>query len=234
MKNLRLSLSFAVVLLTITTTLKAQNSKDIMYKAYLLNSEALWKQSVTHAPNSWEKALASYGLLNNTMATRNEELFDNHVDTMFDLLEELENNKTYKASALALKSALYGFIMGYSPWKGMYYGPKSSAAIDEALELTETSGIVWMVKAGSLFYTPETFGGDKIQAEKAYEKSIQNFEAENDTTNNWIYLNALANLGKTYQANGKKEQAIATYKKALEIEPAFTWVSKVLLPEAQK
>lgn len=234
MKNLKFTFLLAIVFSAGVYPLQAQNSKELMYKAYLLNSEALWKQAISHTNDTWEKALASYGLLNNTMATQNEEVFDDYLDTTLDLLEGLENDKIHKAEALALRSSTYGFIMGYSPWKGMYYGSKSSSAIDKALEITENSGIVWMVKGSSLFYTPETFGGDKLEAEKAFEKSIQSFEAKGDVSNNWLYLNALASLGKTYNANGKKELAIATYEKALAIEASFTWVSKVLLPQAKK
>ncbi len=228
-----------IVLLTLLLglgiySLTAQNKNETTYKAYLFNSEALWKQAIVKAKNPWQKALAHYGLLSNTMSDQNEDLFDEYVDITLNLLEDLEETNGYKADVNALRSSIYGFIMGYSPWKGMIYGPKSSSAIEKALKLGENSGIVWMVQGGSLFYTPESFGGDKVEAEKAYEKSILLFESANDTTNNWLYLNSLANLGKVYHTNGKKDKAIAIYHKALKMEPEFNWVSKVLLPQAQK
>lgn len=235
MKNLiKKIVVFAFIVGASISSLSAQNNNETTYKAYLISSEALWKQAVVKSPDPWQKALAHYGLLNNTMINQNEDLFDDYVDTALDLLKDLEESEKHKANSLALRSSIYGLIMGYSPWKGMYYGPKSSSAIEEALELSKTSGIVWMVRGGSLFYTPEAFGGDKIEAEKAFEKSISQFEAAGDTTNNWLYLNSLANLGKTYHANGKKDKAIAIYQKALSIEPEFNWVSKSLLPQAQK
>lgn len=228
-----LILTFSVYL-TFIFQLSAQNTDQTSYTAFLLNSEALWERASEQAKDPWQKALALYGLLNGTMATQNEKLFDKYLEDTFALLEELETQEVHKANALALRSSVYGFIMGYSPWKGMYYGPKSSAAIEQALKLTESSGIVWMVKGNSLFYTPETFGGNKIEAENALEKSVRQFELAGDTTNNWLYLNAMAALGKTYHANGKKAKAIDTYQKALLVEPGFNWVSKVLLPQAKK
>ncbi|MBK6263577.1 tetratricopeptide repeat protein [Marivirga sp. S37H4] len=232
-------LKFALMLVVfnmILTGVKAQ-VKTTMYKAYLTNSEALWKQAFNQASsgnNPEQLAHAYYGLLNNAMASKNEELFDFHIDKAIEYLEKLEEQNTHKAEAMALRSSLYGFIMGFSPWKGMYYGPKSGSAIEGALKLDKESGIVWMVKAFSLLYTPEAFGGNKLQAEKAFEKSISTFEMKGDTISNWLYLNTLAGLGQTYLANEKKKEAIATYNKALAIEPEFTWVSKVLLLKASK
>ncbi len=235
MKTLRKEIILFTVFIWATIgSIAAQNAGEISYKAYLTNSEALWKQAIVKANDPWQKALAHYGLLSTTMATQNEDLFDDYVDSTIELLEELEEGANHKAEALALRSSVYGFIMGFSPWKGMFYGPKSSSAINEALEVNKSSGIVLMVEGSSLFYTPESFGGDKVQAEKVLEKSVKSFEAAGDTSKNWLYLNTLASLGKVYESNGKKEKAIATYQKALATEPEFTWVSKVLLPKAQK
>ncbi len=233
-KNIKKIITLAAIYLVSCYSLTAQKANETAYKAYLISSEALWKQAIAQSADPWQKAVAHYGLLNNTMITQNEDLFDDYVDPTLDLFEELEEVEKHQANALSLRASVYGFIMGYSPWKGMIYGPKSSSAIEKALELTETSGIVWMVRASSLFYTPESFGGNKIEAEKAFEKSIQQFETAGDTTKNWLYINTLANLGKVYQANSKNEMAIDIYQKALSIEPGFNWVSKVLLPKAQK
>ncbi|MFQ3215177.1 MAG: tetratricopeptide (TPR) repeat protein [Marivirga sp.] len=168
------------------------------------------------------------------MATKNEAVFDETVGKALALLEKLEENNDHKAEAKALKSSAYGFIMGFATIKGRYYGPKSTNEINKALALNLESGMTWMVKASSLYYTPEMFGGDKLVAEKAYEKSTHFFEKNGETKNNWMYLNALAGLRQAYLSNGKKEKAINTYKKALSIESDFNWVAKVLLPKAEK
>ncbi|GAA5027243.1 hypothetical protein GCM10011506_13650 [Marivirga lumbricoides] len=228
------SLVIIITLVAANYQAGAQTAKEVSYQAYLTNSEELWKLAIKKADNPWSKALACYGLLNFTMVAQNEELFDDYLDTTLDLLEESENDEKHKAEALALRASIYGFIMGYSPWKGMLYGPKSSSAINEALKLSKTSGIVWMVQGSSLFYTPESFGGDKAEAEKAFEKSIESYENNGDTLTHWLYLSALANLGRTYYANGKHNLAKATYEKALAIEPQYHWVSKVLLPQVKK
>jgi tetratricopeptide (TPR) repeat protein len=226
----------SLFLISLGHSAKAQTTTDLAYKAYLYNSEQLWQQAIaqTATEDHWALSQAYYGLLTVSMATKNEALFDETVDKALALLEKLEENNDHKAEAKALRSSVYGFVMGFSPIKGMYYGPKSTNEINEALLLNKESAVVWMVKAGSLYYTPEMFGGDKLAAEKAYEKSIHFFENNGETENTWMYLNALAGLGKTYLANGKKEAAINTYKKALSIEADFNWVAKVLLPKAEK
>lgn len=236
MKNIKNKIAcMSIILLSFSLFMKVQAQPNLGYTAYLINSEQLSLQFIKQTDHDeWGLSKAYYGLLSTCMATKNEKLFDEYVDEALELLEKLEAENHHKAEAKALRSSIYGYIMGFSPMKGMFYGPKSTTIIDDALAIDKESGIVWMVKASSLFYTPEMFGGDKQAAEKAYEKSIQFFEKKGLTENNWMYLNALAGLGQTYLANGKKEEAIATYKKALKIEANFNWVAKVLLPKAEQ
>ena len=77
------------------------------------------------------------------------------------------------------------------------------------------------------------FGGDIHEAIKHYEHAIQLYE-ENDLTNDWIYLDALAWLGIAYSKTDQLEKAKATFEKALSVEPEFTWVKNNLLPNLKK
>jgi tetratricopeptide (TPR) repeat protein len=213
---------------------KGQSADSIMYATYLSNSETLWQKSLEKTQkgdSEWDQALSYYGILFNTVASKNEALFKEHLDPALELLESLEETKAHGAEAKALRSSIYGYIMAFSPWKGMYYGPKSSSVLSDALEQSPESPLVQMVNGSSLFYTPSTFGGDKEEAEKVFQQAVKLYEDQNQTRLNWLYLNTLAYLGQAYAANGKTEMARATYKKALAIEPQFYWVSKSLLPQ---
>lgn len=226
---------FRVIVLIVVTNVgvNAQSFDSLMYNAYLMNSHSLWESALNKTNNdpSLQKAVAYYGILNNTMVSSNAEVFDHYVDPALEFLESMEDNGVSTAEAMALRSSIYGFIMAYSPWKGMYYGPKSGSAMDDALNANAQSPIVNMIHGSSLYYTPESFGGDKDAAIKAFEKAVILYEKEE--YKGWLYLNTLANLGQAYVALGRKAEAIATYEKALAVEPDFKWVSNQLLVKAK-
>lgn len=233
MKKFRIILVVVSVVIFDTHLSKAQQKDTVMYQAYLLSSESLWEAAVNQYDEkpSLQKAIAFYGALNNTMISSNEDGFDKLVDRALEYLESMEDQDIHKAEAMAMRSSIYGFIMAYSPWKGMYYGPKSSGVIENALKTDSESSIVNMVSGISLFYTPESFGGDKQSAIKAFEKSVNLYEQQQ--YQGWLYLNTLANLGMAYQAVGQSKKAIEVYEKALSVEPNFRWVSSQLLPDAR-
>lgn len=226
-----------IAMVGLASTGMAQTKGDsLMYQAYLKHSKALWISAVnsfdpsTGKEAAWKKGLAYYGLLNNTMGKPNDEAtFEQYFDKAVDYLEKLEENKNHAGEAKALQSSIYGFAMAYHPDKGMFYGPKSGQLMGEALQEAPQSPIVWKMKAGSFFFTPETYGGDKTEALKAYTKAISLFE-QTSLNQNWLYLDALAFKGLNCQALDKKEEARETFDKALQQEPNFNWVKYRLKP----
>ncbi|CAN0600326.1 unnamed protein product, partial [Ectocarpus sp. 12 AP-2014] len=181
--------------------------------------------------NLYHLLLAQHGLLNATMADQDEDLFDDHYKKAKDNSEELIDANYQVANAKAMLSAIYGWEMAYSPYKGMFLGGKSSSTIAEASKLDPSSPIVWQVYGSSKLFTPEMWGGDTKLALEYFEKAVQLYEA-NDTQNasNWRYLDALAWLGQAYEANDQSDMAKKVYKKAFEIAPDFGWVKHALLP----
>ena len=228
------TIAFVLVSLLLSVGIKAQNNKPVHQKAYITNSQLLWKKAINESDNDLDRAIAHYGILVSTMADKDEEAFDQYIDTTIDLLEKLEERKATKAEALALKAAVYGLIMAYSPWKGMYYGFKTSNAIEKAMELGPDNPVVLCMKANNLYYTPENYGGDKQAAVQRFQQSIEQFESTNTENENWLYLYALVHLGQSYKAVGNIEAAISTYERILEITPDFQYVSQVLLPKTAK
>ncbi len=210
----------------------AQTSKQTQYAAYLTASKTMWERSIAQAESesgarSFEKAIAMYGLLNNTMATQDEETFDSNVDKTVDLLKEIMEQNPENGEARAVLSSVYGLVMAYSPMKGMLFGMKSSSLMDDALKLQPKSPLVQKLFGGSKLYTPEMFGGNPEKAVIAFEKSIELFEMT-DTNENWLYADTFMGLAMAYNKVGKKEEAKAALEKALALEPQFHWAKSVL------
>ena len=214
----------AVVITVITS---AQSTKEISYGAYLNASKTMWEKAVKSAENqkgakSFEKAAALYGLLNNTMATQDEETFDEYKDATIELLEELIESNEEWGEPRAVLSSVYGLVMAYSPMKGMYLGMKSSSLIEEAVELQPESPLVQKLFASSKLYTPEMFGGDPEQAVESFKKSLSLYE-NGDTANNWLYLDTMMGLSLAYRKTEQQDKAIATLEKAIDLEPDYHW-----------
>lgn len=226
----------------VATVAKAQNEiKEISYAAYLKSSVTLWekaveieKKKVASNPtntNKFDLAMAYYGLLSATMATKDEDSFDKYLSTTKTLLAEIIDEDESLGEPQAVLSSVMGLEMAYSPMKGMYLGYKSSSNMDDAVEFAPDSPLVIKLFAGSKLYTPSMFGGDTEEAQESFIKAIEKFEEKPENIqSNWLYLDALAHLGISYQKNGDSENAEKIYRKAIELEPDFFWVSKSLLP----
>ena len=220
--------------------------KKNCYKAYLMSSKSLWEDLIKKLENRhksfpddiqllFELTKVQYGLLYTCLANKDKETYNAYVDiTKENISKLLEYNEEW-SEVHAVMAGIYSIKMGFNPMQGMFLGPKSESHIEKAIKYDENNPVAWVRKAGSKFFTPEMFGGSITEAIKFYEKAVKLFEKdEKNTIMNWEYLDALVWLGISYQKVNNKEKAIATFKKALSIEPNFNWVKYRLLPEAEK
>ncbi len=221
-----------ISMLMIAGLSSAQTSKELQYAGYLNASKTMWEKSIALAEKesgeqSFEKAMAMYGLLNNTMATQDEETFKDNVDQTIDLLKEIIEENSEHAEAHAVLSSVYGLVMAYSPMKGMLYGMKSSSLMDEAIRLSPDSPLVQKLYGGSKLYTPEMFGGDAKEAVAAFEKAIELYET-GETDENWLYMDTHMGLAMAYNKVEEREKAEAILEKAIAMEPQYHWAKATL------
>lgn len=242
MKNLsKFFLGLVVLILTSSFQQSIQNST---YAAYLSGSMQLWERSIAQARQHYESnqsneskfdlAMTMYGGMSATMKDKDEDFFDKYVDDAMDYLDDLIDQDFRVADCKAIQSGIYGFKIAYSPWKGMFLGPKSNSTIESALEKDPNSPIVQKLYGNSKLFTPETWGGDKETAVQAYEKAILLYKEQVNSENDWMFLDTYAWLGQAYQSIDKKDKAKETYLASLEMEKDFNWVNYVLLPQVSK
>ena len=209
------------------------------YDAYLSGSITLWEQAVSDAEqvakqsdkveDAFALLVTQYGVLNATMKDQDEDVFDRHIDAAEENAEALMENSTFGSEAKAIMSGLTGLKIAYSPWKGMFLGPKSSSLITEALEEMPESAIVQQLYGNHQNFTPQMWGGDPDNAIEAYNKAISIYE-ENQNTSNWMYLDAHVWLGMVQKREGRNDEAREAWTKVFEVEPDFRWVKEGLLP----
>ncbi len=242
MKNLNKFLLGLVVMIVMSSF--QQPIQNSTYAAYLSGSMQLWERSIAQAQQQYEAsqssesrfdlAMAMYGGMSATMKDKDEDFFDKYVDDAMDHLDELIDQEYRVADCKAIQSGIYGFKIAYSPWKGMFLGPKSNSTIESALETDPNSPIVQKLYGNSKLFTPETWGGDKEKAVKAYEKALLLYKDQDGSQSDWMFLDTYAWLGQAYQAIDMKDKAKETYLASLEMEKDFNWVNYVLLPQVSK
>ncbi len=237
---------FSILLMTIINSIPsmAQGELDeLSYTAYLKSSLPLWEKAINEKkksindqsskPEKLEMTMLYYGYLSATMATQNEEAFESKLDQTKGFIERVIKEHPKWGEPKAVLSSVMGLQMAYSPFKGAFLGMKSGSYMSKAMKENPDSPIVMKLYAGSKQHTPALWGGDKKIALKYYQKVIDHYEQTNETINNWVYADALANVGIVYLELDEKTEAKEAFGKALAYEPDFLWVKKGLMPKVQ-
>ena len=219
--------------------------KSMSYKAYLTTSKTIWEEIIKKCEIKFQSsngdyecllalANAQYGLLNICLANQDKNTFNKFIEGAEENMNLLLEKGSEISATHSLISAIYGAKMGFYPMKGMFLGPKSNEHMNKALSLDKDNAQAYRVKASSKFFTPEMFGGSIDESIELYEKAIELYEAQNNIEENWEYIDCIAWLGIAYQKLENNDKAIQAYNKALKVEPNFSWVKHVLLPQALK
>ena len=84
-----------------------------------------------------------------------------------------------------------------------------------------------------LFFAPTMFGGGEDKALVEFEAARELFSKQEGVAPwpNWGALDSHAWLGRALAATGRTEEARATYLRALDRMPDYSWVRNFLLPE---
>lgn len=176
-----------------------------------------------------------YDHLGNLEMGKDEDKADDYFDLALEYLESANERKESEES-YAMKSAIYGKKIGLSPIKGMFLGPKSESAIEEAYELNKNNPRVWIVDAIGKMHTPAFFGGDKEKSRELLEKSIEElktYEEKDSLMIHWGSADAYAWLAELDIKEGKYEDAKKHIDKALEIEKNYGFVIYSTLPKLE-
>ncbi len=178
---------------------------------------------------------ATYRLLNVLSATKAPgELAALNDSARIFLERSIE--KRPMAESYALLTAIYGRQINADPSLGMTLGMEIQRMSMEARGLGGRNPRVFLVAGQGAMFTPPEYGGGLDQALKLFTQAVELYvtDAPPAPEPSWGKAEAYAWLGQAYDKQGKKAEALAAYKKALEIEPGYSWVSYVLIPAASK
>lgn len=240
--NIRKATTLLLLFLLFSATGKASAAslsfyQQQVYKAYISDDMELWKSTMEQMNseiNISDKFLlhltiTQYGYIGYLIGNKQK-------DTAKELLDNTRKNakklsKThYNTEAYALMAGLNGYEIGLAKHKAPFLGKKSEQFIDKSLDISKVNPMAWTEKGNIYYHMPGFFGGSYEKAIDYYTKAVRYFN-KTPYLPQWLKLNALVWLGKSYEANGQLNKALQTYKKALETEPDFNWVKNDLYPK---
>lgn len=151
-----------------------------------------------------------------------------------DRLLEQSGARLRLPETFALRAAVTGQLIGLSrnPLTGMRLGPRSSALMDEAVELGPRNPRVWLIKGINAMYTPAMWGGGLDKAHSHLQRAQELFaeDAPAAPMPAWGEADVHIYLGQIHAKQGRLSEARAAYARALVLQPDNLWVRRVLLP----
>ncbi|MBI3577782.1 MAG: tetratricopeptide repeat protein [Ignavibacteriales bacterium] len=223
-------------------------AKKSLYQGYAfnnkqqtLNAYAMLERAASMEPNNryvvYHLAYAEYLLARTAYVGKDEHTFGQYIDKATERTERLLEHENGWSEASALLGAINGIKISQSPMKGMVLGPETTDMMKEASAADSLNPRVWIVYGTMKLNTPSFFGGSIEDAQKFFARAVALFENTKPTDPRqpeWGYLDALVWLAKSYEKAERPSEALATYKKALTVEPNFLWVKNALLPALEK
>ena len=184
-------------------------------------------------------ALADYRIADHLLAAgeENKGAASEHLKATVEHLKKATKINPQAAEAYALLSSAYGRQIGLNPIKGMVLGRRAEQALKKAAQLAPDNPRVVLYTAIRDFNTPGMFGGSKEKGLQGFQRAAELFARQEPTDPIhpvWGHSRTYAWLGLAYQDRGELAPARAAFAKALAINPDFSWVKDVLLPELEK
>jgi len=132
----------------------------------------------------------------------------------------------------ALLSSTLGMLASGSMVAGMRYGSASKEAGGAASAIGPRNPRVLLLAAISSWFTPKMWGGGEDRGYAMMQRAITEFanDAPARPLPAWGHAEAYAWLGQMELKRGNAAGASSAYAKALELEPGYAWVSRVLMP----
>lgn len=128
------------------------------------------------AARTYHEALLAYALAGQLDPKAAEPLVDQHLRALAPLKD---------AESLALRGALLGHKLGFSPASAMVLAPKASGCFEAALQAAPGNPRALLLQAVHLLHTPAFFGGGPAKALPLLTAAVQAAQAEAPAQDPW-------------------------------------------------
>jgi len=230
-----------LILLTFVTTAFSESPyKKGIYTAFITHDMAKWEKVIrtiedAKATNTVDQKLELinyyYGYIGWLIGQKKYAPAEKLIPKGEKLINEVLKVSPKNATAYSFKGAFTGFKIGIDKCKAIFLGSESRSNINKAMLLDPQNLQAIIDKGNLLYYSPRIFGGDKNEALKFFLKGERIMEKNNETYQNWVYLNLLTMIAGVYEKANNLEDAKLTYEKIIQNEPDIKWVKYELYPQ---
>jgi tetratricopeptide (TPR) repeat protein len=230
-----------LILLTLATSVFSESPyKKNIYAAFIAHDMNKWEKvirtmestnSVTSVDQKLELINYYYGYIGWLIGQKKFSPAEKLIPRGEKLINEVLKISPKNATAYSFKGSFLGFKIGIDKCKAIFLGSESKNDINKAMLLDPQNLQAIIDKGNLLFYSPRIFGGDKNEALKYFLKGEKIMERNNDTYQNWVYLNLLTMIAGVYEKANKLQDAKLTYEKIMQNEPDIKWVKYDLYPQ---
>lgn len=139
--------------------------------------------------------------------------------------------------AQALLAFCLGALIGNDPSRIGSLAPRANAAWTVALNGGASNPRVQLLRAMTEQFLPPQAGGGRDKALARWQVALPLFERQSrpkypSLKPTWGDVEAFGWLGGAYLAAGRRADAVAVLKRALQLRPDFWWVREVAMPQA--
>jgi len=159
-----------------------------------------------------------------------------YLDDAVDHLEKAVDKDGNFAEARALLASCYGMKISFSPFKGMWLGPKAAVEKKRASSLSSTNPRVALLGAIGTYNTPSMFGGGKDKGLEELKRAAALFDrwtAPDPSQPDWGNEQVYAWIGLAHLERNETILARKAFEKALMINPNYGWVKYVLMRKVE-
>lgn len=212
--------------------------KQDIYEAFVTRNMGKWKATIDKmeaaAPQTQALQLElinyQYGYIGWCLGEEKNKEAKHYLEKAEAAVSRLIKKNDNDSQMHAYMAAFYGFKVNLSPIKAPVLGPKCLEHAELALSKDKKNPFAYLQYGNALYFRPKLFGGSKEKALAYYLKAEQ-LMSSLDVKNDWNYLNVLAQIVLAYQETDQHQKVDQYFRKALTIEPRFTWVKEGLLPK---
>lgn len=178
-----------------------------------------------------------YKLFEMNLRNGGDKIFDMYFDKAVSNAERLSRQKNWASEGKTLLSAIYMMKIATKPLTAVYLSPKIWGLLDEAGKINPENPRVYIIRGSMNFNTPKMFGGSYKNAADNFKTAVSLFERQDTVFTllpSWGYAESLVWFGRSMEAQDSYEQARFAYIKALRVQPDYSWVKNILLPNVEK
>ena len=221
---------FLITSLTLVSQASIADIHQIDAAANTMNIAELSQYSLNTV--DYEKAYADYRLAITANIMGKRQLAADSLNSAQQTLEAVIVRDT-NADSQALLDAVYGLQIALDNSKGVEYGMKTGALLQQATELEPTNPRVSLVKAINAFYTPSVFGGGLDKAKSLATQAIEQFDNPCNSIC-WGHAEAYTWRGLAKQEQGDLAGAILDWQTALTVDNQYGWATFLLSQQTAK